>query len=207
MVTEHATGVEIEQVLLYGVVQQIIGQAGFHINNWTCTSLGWNASNTVTGGLYRVSGDALYGGAIIPWSMILKVVRPVPEANSPSHYNYWKREVLAYQSGMLDTLPGFVRAPRCFSVTERQDGTIWLWLEEIADSTVGEWSLIQYSDAARLLGSFNGAYLSGTPIPDYEWLCRSWLRSWVEECSKYVGSFHRHETTWNDSFGESLHSP
>src|SRR5262249_60251637 len=80
---------------------------------------GWRAERirrgvgAATGGIYRLSGSAEQGGQSLPWSCILKVITPVGAAPvDPTHPLYWKRELLAYQSGWLDRPPGVVRGPR-----------------------------------------------------------------------------------------------
>ncbi|HEV2121479.1 MAG TPA: hypothetical protein VGW38_01730, partial [Chloroflexota bacterium] len=97
-----------------------------------------------TGGVYRVAGTATDHGQIVTWSVVLKVLRPpaghrivgmtaAPAgwATDPGHYSYWPREALAYRSGLLESLPGNIGAPRCFGVEDRPDGAIWLWLEDL----------------------------------------------------------------------------
>jgi hypothetical protein len=39
---------------------------------------------------------------------------------------------------------------------------------------------------ARQVGYLNGVYLSEMPLPDEPWICRQWLRSWVDGCRKYA---------------------
>jgi hypothetical protein len=104
--------------------------------------------------------------------MVLKVCRdPGAEhhrnARAP---NFWKREFLAYSSGLLDNLPPGVRAPRCYGAEERANGSARLWLEDLTDSYGAPWPLERYALAARHAGQFNGAYLAGRPIPDLPWL-------------------------------------
>jgi Phosphotransferase enzyme family len=134
-----------------------------------------------TGGLYRLSGTAVYQDAPIQWSLVLKVVSVPPDAppifTEPDQPLYWKREVLAYQSGVLDTLPGGLRAPRCIDVTEQPDGSYHLWLEDVADTYGPVWMLAQYGIAARTLGRFNGAYLAGQSMSAYPWLVRDGIAS------------------------------
>ncbi|WII38179.1 hypothetical protein [Paenibacillus thiaminolyticus] len=57
-------------------------------------------------------------GRTLPWSFVVKLVIPSAAAE-PGHYSYWKREALAYQSGLLEELPG-IRAPRCYGVEEQE---------------------------------------------------------------------------------------
>jgi hypothetical protein len=128
--------------------------------------------------MYRVAGSALVDGRAMAWSMILKVVGLAASTFNPAsrqidHPLYWEREALAYESGLLEHLPGGLAAPRCLAVMRRQDETLWLWMEEARDRYGPRWPLAQYADAARCLGRFNGAYLAGQPLPAYPWLCVS----------------------------------
>ena len=55
----------------------------------------------------------------------------------------WDREAEAYASGLLETLPRGLAAPRCFGV-DRHDGTLWIWLEDIGDDTA-TWDVERYA--------------------------------------------------------------
>jgi hypothetical protein len=83
------------------------------------------------GGVWRPAGA--------DWSLVLKVVvrharadRGGDLVDEAGHFFYWRREPLAYASGLLDDLPG-VRAPRRHGVEGRSEGSDWLWLEDVAD--------------------------------------------------------------------------
>ncbi len=54
-----------------------------------------------------------------------------------------------------------------------------MWLEELTDHIGQPWPLARYRLAARHLGRFNGAYLTGRPLPAAPWLSRGFLRAWV----------------------------
>ncbi|QSO52694.1 phosphotransferase [Alicyclobacillus curvatus] len=172
--------------------------------DWEPSPIHWSPSNEVTDGLWQMSGTASRGAGSISWSMVIKTVKPVKSHSDASHYNYWKREVLAYQSGVTDCLPDSVRAPRCLMLEERPEGTVRLWLERIVDVSPGSWSMTHYARAARALGRFNGVYLSGRPLPDYASLSRSWMRSWVTECMKYVGKACLELDTWGNPYLRAL---
>jgi hypothetical protein len=95
------------------------------------------------------------------------------------------REVDAYTSGLLDDLPG-IAAPRLLGVSEGPGGSVELWLERVIDE-VGDWPLERYALAARHLGRFNGAGLTGhRSQPPYGWLSRGWLSQWVEATGSAV---------------------
>jgi len=58
--------------------------------------------------------------------------------------------------------------------------------EEIKEDNKQPWSEKEFSYVARQLGIFNGAYMLGKTLPDYVWICRKWLTSWVNSCKKYA---------------------
>ena len=155
----------------------------------------------VTGGLYRVVGTALVGGNREEWSTVLKVVT-APGPDTPpayadmGHEIYWKREVLAYQSGFLIDLPGGLEAARCLSAEEQPDGSFWLWLEDLKDDYGEIWSLDQFAFAARTLGKFNGAYLTTRPLPEYSWLVRSGSPRGILDHSTWIRDVVQDPHTW-----------
>jgi hypothetical protein len=132
------------------------------------------SAGAATAGIYRVWGTVNDRDIRRDWALILKIIRPAapwnPAAREIDHPIYWKREALAYQSDLLDDLPGGISVPRCFALEERADESCWLWLEEVQDSYRSRWPLAQYARAAHVLGCFNGAYLAGRPLPTYPWL-------------------------------------
>ena len=126
-----------------------------------------------------ITGSAHVGGASHPWALVVKVCAAADGAD-PGAWDYPAREGLAYGSGLLAALPGGLAAPRCLAVETQPDGTSWLWLEAVTDAHPGPWPLERYARVARQLGRFNGAYLTGVPLPDQPWLSRGWLRDFVE---------------------------
>lgn len=166
-------------------VREALGLPSFQIDEWRCASLTGHISNPATGGLYRVTGSGHQNALHIPWSLILKIARraeDTPEGWGTSllHFGYWKREALAYRSGILNDLGANLRAPHCFEVADQPDGSVWLWLEEIAESGQARWSVPRYGLAARHFGQWQGTYLTGRSLPVSPWLQTGWLRSWVE---------------------------
>jgi hypothetical protein len=104
----------------------------------------------------------------------------------PTHWYYWRREALAYQTGLLESLPGAteasrLRAPRCHAVVERGDGSVALWLEDLGDASASRWGLPRYELAARHFGRMQGRYLDATALPNDEWLSRNWLRTYLSQ--------------------------
>jgi hypothetical protein len=168
------TGTQIlalDPATLRDPVRRALGSATADVQSWDVRPLG-NVANAVTGGVYRVRGTASDASAPVSWSLVLKACHdPGEEQHHDARaHNYWKREFLAYGSGLLEDLPPGVRAPRFYGAVERPDGGTWLWFEDLTDAYGSPWPLERYGLAARHAGQFNGAYLTGRPIPDLPWL-------------------------------------
>jgi hypothetical protein len=180
-----------------------LGEAGWAPGAWSYQRL-HRTFGTASGGIFRVSADAERPGETRPWSVILKVVSPAAwiamTAGQPeqvSHPLYWKREVLAFQSGWLGRLPGGLRGPRWLAAEPQPDGSVWLWLEDVHDYYSGNWPLEQYARAAYCLGRFNGAFLAGEAWPDFPWLARSVEPRGVIEAFKWIEPLVRNPATWD----------
>jgi hypothetical protein len=121
-------------------------------------------------------------------SAVLKVIAHSDEGHvnwrsgeDPAHWYYWRREVEAYESGLLASLPGGLRAPRCVLVAPRTDGSVALWLEDLTGRPGTQWAVEEYEIPARHLGQTQGAYLVGRALPDDAWLSRGWLRAYLSQ--------------------------
>jgi hypothetical protein len=172
---------EIDRATLTPLVQSALNSETVEVINWEHEQLhaGVGAGTAV----YRFSGEGRDQHQTIPWSLILKVLRPEGGSGDTSAWDYYRREADAYQSGWLDDLPGGLTAPRNFDIVEHPDGTCWMWLEDIRDMLGSQWPLEHYGVAARHAGQFNGAYLAGQPLPDWPWLSSGWLRQFVAQAA------------------------
>jgi len=83
-----------------------------------------------TRGIYRVAEAVRERGQPTAWSVILKILSPdavpAPGRDDPTSYLYWRREMLAYEGGLLEDLPGGLRAPRLLGREDQPDGSVWL---------------------------------------------------------------------------------
>jgi hypothetical protein len=145
-------------------------------------------------GIYRFRGQARVKREVLTWSLILKAMGPEVLAASgvatadPSDADYWKREILIFQSGLLADLPEGLVAVRCFGVFEYPGQEFWLWLEDVEDTV---WSWEDYGLAARHVGQFNGAYLSGRPVPQATWLSTGRVRRWLAQGEAGIADIQR----------------
>ena len=186
----------VDAATLAPLVRQALNDDGASVMEFSVKPLsGGFAGETVGGhGTYRFTGTARSARGTIPWSMVLKVLGRVRGTGSTDlrEWNYWKREILAYQSGLLDELPGGIVAPRCFGVVENDGEEYWIWLEDVAGDTPDHWDMADYARVARHLGQFNGAYLTGHPIPDRPWFTRGRVRNWLEIAAPILDHLPRH---------------
>lgn len=193
----QASPPDLNRDTLASLVRQATQNEAIGIDTWTVERLPYPALNPITRGIYRVSGTAVGGTA---WSLILKIVHN-PQMGQifedPTLPFYWKREVLVNESGLLDNLPGELEAVHCYLVQAEPDGSYRLWLQELTDSYGGIWSLERFGLAARQIGSFNGAYLTGTPYPAYPWLCLNQLRTRVAYISNPVEPLVEDAALWD----------
>ena len=112
-----------------------------------------------------------------------------PPEVPPSDLGYFQRESCAYGEGALASLPGPIRAARCYGATE-EGGSARIWLELLAGRSGRDWSLADYAFAADQLGRFHAACTATRPLAGAPWLGRNLARSWL--------SILNFETAWAD---------
>jgi hypothetical protein len=177
-------------------VRCILQEDRASVLHWQVEPMVGGVGNPVSAGLFRFQGVAQAGEEQRPWSLVLKAVQSPPDVamqgttSLASHYwNYWKRELYAYRSEILSSLPEGLAAPRCCGWAELPGERGWLWLEDIQDSYQGEWSLERFVLAARHLGRLNGAYCQPGSLPDEPWLGRDLLLQWIEAADVDLAPF------------------
>jgi hypothetical protein len=199
----------VDESLLTDVVRRALDSPAFRVTTWSVRRLS-DKGVINPNGLWRFSGDGRDERGARSWSVVLKMLTREEQERPPADTWYWKREMQLALSGLTDRLPGPVRAPRFYHAEETPTGA-WVWMEHVRDSRAAQWSIDDYSFAARQLGLWNGACFLGMPLPDEPWLCRkpfaSWL-SWVNISTCWdapVNQQHvsaelraRHERLWTE---------
>lgn len=138
--------------------------------------------NAATAGIWRVRGPA--------GSAILKVARrpagheparAFPTSDEPDHWNYWRREALAYQTGLAATAyaDGGIAAPELLAAAARADGGIELWVSDVSGAAGWDWPVPRLGRFARELG-ISQARWAGR-VPGLPWLSRRWLAQYLAE--------------------------
>lgn len=175
---------KIEQITT--CIQSIYENQTVELVSITCDDIGYKTPNFTTSAILRLHGLVKLYDELKPWCVILKIIKPdTEEKDSFVHHNYWRREALVFESGVLKELPNSIYTAKSYLVEEQQDGTIWLWMEYVEGDYA--YTIEQFSYIARQLGRFNGAYLEGAKkLPEHEWICKSWLKSWTTASRKYA---------------------
>jgi hypothetical protein len=142
-----------------------------------------HATPAATAGVWRVrtADDAA----------ILKIVRHDPAGHErwpsselESDPYYWRREPLAYTSGLLGRLEP-LRAPRCRLCAERPDGTVALWLEDAG--THPAWTVDRFRRIACDVGRMQGK--AAAAPPDEPWLSRGWFRVYLDLRARWIDGY------------------
>lgn len=170
---------------LYACIHKMIGEIVFEIDAFTCDALENDTLNFTTKGIYHLYGFLETNNEKQPWSIILKVIKPDSEEKDDiQHHNYWCREALLFESKLFDHLSGYIKAPKTYLVEEQNDGTIWLWMEQVNGYFAN--SKEQFDFIAHRLGMFNAEYLTVKAIPNESWICKNWLKSWTTSSRMYA---------------------
>ncbi|HEX2914127.1 MAG TPA: phosphotransferase [Chloroflexia bacterium] len=168
--------------LLLEVASKVLQSSTLELLTWHLTRLHGLLNLSVSNGIFRISGTVRQTEQVREWSVVLKILaRPADRGRKPGDWTYWKREALAYKTGLLGSWSDGIVTPRCYKVEELPEKQqVWLWLEDIHDIAVSDWTLERYRKVACALGTFNGTYLaSHRPLPDYPWLSRRKSLTWV----------------------------
>ena len=183
---------------------------------WEFDALDWTG-NPATVGLFRLAGIARTSdGGEVPWIVVLKVVADVDltgdplidrYTHEPEGSNYWKREALAFSSGLLIGWPGPLVPVHCYGVEEVSKSQAWIWLEAREDAGPHAlWTIEQLALAAYDFGALAAQWQSKLPdVRHYPWLAQRWLGGWVALVRIFaVDHFLEHDGCGNGSAVESF---
>ncbi|WP_203924229.1 aminoglycoside phosphotransferase family protein [Rugosimonospora africana] len=167
----------------------------------TATPLRHNEGNAATGGIWRVRGP---GG-----TAILKVAQPPsgtagsswPTSDEPTHYNYWRREVLAYTTGLAGRVyaDAGIAVPEPLATGTRPGGAVELWLADVPGVPGTSWPVPRLGAFAHELGAAQARWAGR--VPDLPWLSRRWLAQYLDHGPSRVVWIDRDEH-WNHPLAE-----
>ncbi len=139
-------------------------------------------ANAATNGIWRVRGTAD--------SAVLKVARLPTAADPPKawrtsddpvHWNYWRREALAYETHLAATAyaDAGIIAPALIETRARADGGVEVWLADVGGLGGFDWPVTRLARFAYQLGAAQARWAGR--VPDTPWLSRRWLAQYLAE--------------------------
>ncbi|MBC8427771.1 phosphotransferase [bacterium] len=202
---------KIDCDVLTPFVQKALESPNVRVTEWSLHVVkgDWTSSKRL---VCRLFGRGKQEDDKVSWSIFLKVPNPTQTHLDVWHREPFQRELLLYQSGVLNNLPGGISAPRCLGVVEYADDEPWMWLEDIAGEPALQWPLERFKVAAHHFGILQGAFLAGASLPDYPWMDTSgWLRvklaNGAERIPLILERFQVHPLTknlYNSEIGKRL---
>jgi hypothetical protein len=123
----------LDQTTLTPIVRDTLDSSRAEVTTWQITPITQGKASPA--GVCRIAGTAQDNGNIRTWSLIVKDLKSSAQSinadyntsTDPTADLYWRRELLLYQSGLFDTLPEGLVAPRCYHIDEEPDeGRIWM---------------------------------------------------------------------------------
>jgi len=153
-----------------------------------------NKGNAATGGIWLVEGSS--------GSAVLKIAKPPtdppsgnpawPTSDDPGHWNYWRREPLAYESGIAGCyVDAGISSPRLVDSSDMSDGSVAFWLSVSTGTPGTSWAPAAFGEFARRLGAAQASFVGR--VPSQPWLSRGWLRSYVERTPVWA----RYSVDWD----------
>ncbi|MEV0897097.1 aminoglycoside phosphotransferase [Actinoplanes sp. NPDC049802] len=135
-----------------------------------------STANEVTGGVWRLVGGR-----------VRKVVTPrrdgaaphLAAGDEPGHFNYWRREPLAYETRLAATAfaSAGITAPEVYDISGEPGGGVAIVMEDVQGTPGMRWSAGELGEFAYRLGVAQAGW-AGRP-PAIDWLARDWLRDYT----------------------------
>ena len=185
----------VSDAALVALVRAYLGDGRLRVADWRWRPVDFTPVDPSTGGLYRVGGEARdtspAPAAPVRWSLVVKVLQGSgPGTDIPEHWHYWKREALAYESGIPLRLPAGATAPRLAGVAPDPTNPLRLalFLEDIRDESESVWSLADDRALAELLGEWAALPLRepSSRVMGLPWLSRAHLRGMLQTGASFT---------------------
>ena len=167
---------ELTGEILTPVVRRLLDDPAATVTEFTIHALKPGLGNPTSLGVYRVKGVA---GE--PFTLVVKHLAnglPMMDTSDPTHWNYWKREIVFFESPLAERIPKSIGYPKYLGQSTLSDGTVLFWNADLGDLEKSKWTWADCVNATKLVAELNS--IDSTDLDQYEWLNRTQVEGWDE---------------------------
>jgi hypothetical protein len=170
---------------LRDAVRELLGDPSAQVIDFRATPLAEGAGNPTSAGLWRTSGFAHSSGDIVEWSLVVKAVTLPVDArlnhDDPRFLNYWRREIEAFRSPLLQDLPSGMQTPAFYGDVDLDlaEKYALLFMEDLGAIDRAAWDVDSYVFAARAFAAWQRPFVASQSLPPDWWLADDVARRWV----------------------------
>ncbi|MEY3999911.1 MAG: hypothetical protein RLZZ626_266 [Actinomycetota bacterium] len=183
---------ELNEEMLRPVVQLALDDKTAVPTKFALHALKPGLGNPTSLGVYRASGTASTASGDKPFSVVVKHLadgQPIMVASEPTHWNYWRREIVFFESPIAARIPASLAYPRYLGQTELADGTFLFWNGDLGDLGKSVWTWDECIHATELVAELNSIDVSDAA--EYPWLNRTQPEGWLELREAYFEPAYR----------------
>ena len=173
------------------VLQTLLEDPAARVLNYEMKALKPGVGNPTSLGVYRVSGTALAAGSERPFSLVVKHLargNEFMDCVSPTHWNYFRREIVFFESAVAKGIPKSIGFPKYLGQTAFDDGTFLFWNEDLGDLTKSKFTWDWCLEAVRLVAELNSIDISDAD--QYPWLSVGTPTGWLDFREQFFLPFY-----------------
>lgn len=193
---------ELTAEVLTPIVRSLVDDDSAEVDSFEMKALKPGVGNPTSLGVYRVSGTAQAKGSAQSFSLVVKHLaegNALLDASQPTHWNYFRREIVFFESEIAKRIPKSIGFPKYLGQTAFEDGTFLFWNEDLGDLTKSKFTWEWCLGAARLVAELNSIDISDAD--QHPWLSVGTPTGWLDFREQFFVPFYEKilEVTANDS--------
>ena len=182
---------ELNNAMLEPVLANLFGHSLPQVQSFEMKALKPGIGNPTSLGVYRVGGTVMIGDQLQPFSLVVKHLaqgNAFMDASDPRHWNYYRREIVFFESKIASRIPASIGYPKYLGQTEIEDGTYLFWNEDLGDLTKSQFTWQSCLTAARLVAELNSIDISDSA--EYPWLSVGTPTGWLAFKEQFFAPFY-----------------